>query len=124
MKASRASRKRRPIASQKVQSRTRSFPCPDDLWAAIERFAHERGLGSPAAAARLLLQSGLELEGSVGADLEAARAWQIEQSWAEAQKIASGDRDFGSWDEIEEAAEQARARIRERTAAKRTTARS
>ncbi|MBI2983394.1 MAG: hypothetical protein HYY42_04345 [Chloroflexi bacterium] len=108
-----ASRRR---ASDAGATRTRSFPCPDDLWGEIESFAGERGLGSPAAAARLLLRSGLSLERRVR-ELQAARDWQIEQAWADLQAIAAGDRTFGSWDEIEQAAERARLRVREREAA-------
>lgn len=58
---------------------TRSFPCPDDLWDEVVSFATERELGSPAAAARLLLRSGLSVERRVR-ELEAARNWQIEQA--------------------------------------------
>ena len=94
---------------------TRSFPCPDDLWDEVESFATERELGSPAAAARLLLRSGLSVERRVR-ELRAARDWQIEQAWSDLQAIAGGDRAFGSWDEIEQAAERARLRIREREA--------
>lgn len=113
-------------ASQKVSpapaaSRTRSFPCPDDLWEEIQTFANERGLGSPAAATRLLLRSGLGLERRAR-ELEAARDWQIEQAWTDLQAIAGGDRTFGSWDEIERAAERARLRAREREATARQVA--
>lgn len=94
---------------------TRSFPCPDDLWDEVESFATERELGSPAAAARLLLRSGLSVERRVR-ELQAARDWQIEQAWSDLQAVAGGDRTFGSWDEIEQAAERARLRIREREA--------
>ena len=73
-------------------ARTRSFPCPDDLWDEVESFATEHELGSPAAAARLLLRSGLSVERRVR-ELKAARDWQIEQ-----------------------AADRARLRIRERKA--------
>ena len=96
--------------------RTRSFPCPDDLWREVETFARERGVGTPAAAARLLLRSGLAVERRVR-QIAAARDWQIEQAWADLQAIAAGDRTFGSWDEIEQAAGRARLRIREREAA-------
>ncbi len=102
----------RPTAS----THTRSFPCPDELWDKVEHFAAERELGSPAAAARMLLRSGLSVERRVR-ELQPARDWQIEQAWSDLQAIASGDRTFGSWDEIEQAAERARLRIREREAA-------
>lgn len=95
---------------------TRSFPCPDELWGEVERFARERDLGTPAAAARLLLRSGLAVEQRTR-EIQTARDWQIEQSWADVQAIAGGDRTFGSWDEITQAAERARRRIREREAA-------
>ena len=94
---------------------TRSFPCPDDLWDEVESFATEHELGSPAAAARLLLRSGLSVERRVR-ELNAARDWQIEQAWSDLQAVSGGDRTFGSWDEIEQAAERARLRIRERQA--------
>lgn len=100
---------------------TRSFPCPDDLWDEVEHFATERELGSPAAAARLLLRSGLSVERRVR-ELNAARDWQIEQAWSDLQAIAGGDRTFGSWDEIEQAAQRARLRIREREALARRVA--
>ena len=110
------SRASRQTAQAPAANRTRSFPCPDDLWHEVEAFANERGLGSPAAATRLLLQSGLGMERRVR-ELQAARDWQIEQAWTDLQAIAAGDRTFGSWDEIEQAAEQARLRAREREAA-------
>lgn len=112
---SRASPRRAADAST-ARNRTRSFPCPDDLWNEVAAFADERGLGSPAAATRLLLRSGLSVERRVR-ELHAARDWQIEQAWADLQAIAAGDRTFGSWDEIEQAAERARLRAREREAA-------
>jgi len=103
------------------ESRTRSFPCPDDLWAEIEHFSKERDLGSPAAAARLLLRAGLGIERRVR-EIQAARDWQIEAAWTDVQAIAAGDRTFGSWIEIEQAAERARLRIRERDAAQQPVA--
>lgn len=105
-------------APKKPASHTRSFPCPDDLWDDVERFASERGLGAPAAAARLLLRSGLQVERRVR-ELQAARDWQIARAWNEVQVIARGDRGSGDWDEIGQAAEGARARLRERKAAHR-----
>lgn len=108
-------------ASTAASTRTRSFPCPDDLWDQVELFAAERELGSPAAAARLLLRSGLSVERRVR-ELQAARDWQIEQAWSDLQAIAGGDRTFGSWEEIEQAAESARLRIRQREAAARRVA--
>lgn len=117
-KPARAASVRQTRASEAPRTRTRSFPCPDELWSEIERFAQERSLGTPAAAARLLLRSGLKVERRVR-ELEAARDWQIEQAWADIQAIAAGDRTFGSWDEIDQAAERARLRIREREAAQR-----
>ncbi len=93
--------------------RTRSFPCPDDLWNEVESFARERDLGAPAVAARVLLRSGLAVERRLR-ELSAARDWQIEQAWADLKKIAAGDRDFGSWDEIEKAADRARRKFDQR----------
>lgn len=58
----RSGRARKPVPSAAGVARTRSFPCPDDLWAEVERFADEHDLGSPAAAARLLLRSGVRAE--------------------------------------------------------------
>lgn len=114
-------RSRKRAAAVGATTHTRSFPCPDDLWNEVERFAAERDLGSPAAAARLLLRSGLTVERRVR-ELQAARDWQIEQAWSDVQAIAAGDRTFGSWDEIEQAAERARLRIREREAAQQRVA--
>lgn len=112
----RAAGRRRKAGSTAASTHTRSFPCPDELWNDVEHFAAERELGSPAAAARLLLRSGLSVERRVR-ELQAARDSQIEQAWSDLQAIAGGDRAFGSWDEIEQAAERARLRIRERGAA-------
>ncbi len=95
--------------------RTRSFQCPDDLWEAVEKLARERSLGAPAAAARMLLRSGLAFEQKVR-ELDAARAWQIEQAWADMQAIAAGDRTFGTWTEIDQAEKRARLRLRDRAA--------
>jgi len=113
----------RPSAARAVQpeSHTRSFPCPDDLWYEVSQFARERELGTPAAAARLLLRSGLGVERRMR-ELQAARDWQIEQAWADLKLIAEGDRTFASWDEIEQAGERARLRIRERESAQHAVA--
>ncbi|MGH2500032.1 MAG: hypothetical protein ACRDF0_08100 [Candidatus Limnocylindria bacterium] len=62
------------------------------------------------------MRSGLSVERRVR-EIRAARDWQIEQAWSDLQAVAAGDRTFGSWDEIEQAAERARLRIREREAA-------
>lgn len=120
-KPTRAARSRKAAAGASSTTHTRSFPCPDDLWNEVDRFAAEHDLGSPAAAARLLLRSGLSVERRVR-ELQAARDWQIEQAWSDVQGIAAGDRTFGSWDEIEQAAEKARLRIREREAAQQRVA--
>ena len=111
----RTRRKRQALRPRRASQnlRTRSFPCPDDLWNEVESFARERDLGAPAVAARVLLRSGLAVERRVR-ELAAARDWQIERAWAELKRIAAGDRDFGSWDEIEQAAARARLRIRKR----------
>lgn len=114
-------RPNKAAARPRPATRTRSFPCPDDLWNEVERFAKERDLGSPAAAARSLIRSGLQVERRVR-EVQAARDWQIEQAWSDVQAIAAGDRAFGSWEEIEQAAERARLRIREREAAQRAAA--
>jgi hypothetical protein len=81
----------------------------------VEAFAKEHDLGAPSAAARLLLRRGLASERRAR-ELDAARDWQIEQAWADVTAIAEGDQAVGTWQEIEDAAERARARIRQRTA--------
>lgn len=106
----------RATGARRSPVRTRSFACPDELWHEVETFAKERGLGTPSVAARVLLRTGLDVERRVR-ELRAARDWQIEQAWADVQAIAAGDRAFGSWHEIERAAQRARLRIREREAA-------
>ena len=110
-----AKRKRRAshLRRRAKSLRTRSFPCPDDLWNEVKSFARERDLGAPAVAARVLLRSGLAVERRLR-ELAAARDWQIEQAWADLKKIAAGDRDFGSWDEIEKAADRARRKFHQR----------
>lgn len=121
-KTTRTSTRPRTVPAVKgPSSRTRSFPCPDDLWAEIEHFSKERELGSPAAAARLLLRTGLSVERRMR-EIQAARDWQIEAAWTDVQAIAAGDRIVGSWIEIEQAAERARLRIRERDAAQQPVA--
>ncbi len=110
-----------PSRAAAAPSRTRSFPCPDELWGQVESFASERQLGSPAAAARLLIRTGLTVEQRVR-ELAAARDWQITQAWAEVEAIAAGDGSVGSWDEIEQAAERARSRARERATVQRRAA--
>jgi len=110
-----------PSRAAAAPSRTRSFPCPDDLWGQVESFASERQLGSPAAAARLLIRTGLSVEQRVR-ELAAARDWQITQAWSEVEAIEAGNRSVGSWEEIEQAAERARSRVRERAAAERRAA--
>ena len=90
----------------------------DPEWREVERFAARRGFGSTSDGARQLLRSGLRTEKLVE-EFADASAWQLAQAWADAQAIAGGERSVGSWDRITEAAEQARARIRERAAAER-----
>lgn len=114
-------RPNKAAARARPETRTRSFPCPDDLWNEVERFAKERDLGSPAAAARSLIRSGLQVERRVR-EIQAARDWQIEQAWSDVRAIAAGDRAFGTWEEIKQAAERARLRIREREAVRRRVA--
>lgn len=99
-------------------ARSRSISVTDPEWREVERFAARRGFGSISDGARQLLRSGLRTEELVE-EYAAASAWQLAQAWAEAQAIADGDRTVGSWDRIAEAAEQARARIRERATAQR-----
>lgn len=82
----------------------------------MERFAEARDLGSPAAAARLLIRSGLRVERRTR-ELQAARDWQIEQAWTDVRAIAAGDHTFVGWDEVERATKRARSRIREGEAA-------
>lgn len=90
----------------------------DPEWREVERFAARRGFGSTSDGARQLLRSGLRTEKLVE-EFADASAWQLAQAWADAQAIAGGERSVGSWDRITEAAEQARARMRERAAAER-----
>src|SRR5882757_8250961 len=98
-------RSRRTI-QHKQPARTRSFQCPDDLWGEVEALAVRRGLGAPAAAARLLLRAGLDVELRQH-ELDAARDWQIEAAWSEVEKLANGSEPSGSWSEIERAADRA-----------------
>lgn len=104
-----------PAASRGAAVRPRSISASDEDWRAVEEFAQRRGLGSTSDAARVLLRTGLQTQGLVD-ELAAAQRWQIAQAWADAQRIADGDREVGSWDRIREAGEQARARIRQRVA--------
>lgn len=110
-----AKKKSQKQKATRASGRTRSFQCPDDLWSEVEKLARERDLGAPAAAARLLLRSGLAIERKTR-ELDTARAWQIEQAWADVQAISGGDRVFGSWSQIDEATERARLRLRARAA--------
>jgi hypothetical protein len=110
--ASRSSKQGKVRGTQSA-TRTRSFPCPDDLWAEVEAYAAEQELGAPAAAARLLLRRGLTSERRAR-ELDAARDWQIEQAWVDVEAIAGGAREVVSWSRIEDAADLARRRIRER----------
>jgi len=105
-------------ARDKARARPRSISVTDPEWREVERFAARRGFGSTSDGARQLLRSGLRTEKLVE-EFADASAWQLAQAWADAQAIAGGDRSVGSWDRITEAAEQARARIRERAAAER-----
>lgn len=100
---SRAGRRRTP---------TRSFACPDDLWAEISRFAERRAV-QRSDALRMLLADGLRAA-SRAEQLDEAREWQVAQAWAEAGRIAAGDRSGVGWKVIEERFERARERIRER----------
>lgn len=114
-------RKRTTKASAQVRrapARARSISVTDPEWQQVEQFAARRGFGSTSDGARHLLRSGLRTEQLVEEYADAS-AWQLAQAWADAQAIAGGDRAVGSWDRIAQAAEQARARIRERAAAQR-----
>lgn len=116
-KGTRPSRQR-GTAGKRAPARPRSFSCTDDDWKAVERFAAQRGLASTSDAARLLLRTGLHTEQLIE-EIATAQEWQLAQAWADAQAIADGDRAVGSWDHIANAADRARARIRERVAAER-----
>lgn len=99
-------------------ARPRSISATDPEWQEVQQFATRRGFGSTSDAARQLLRSGLRTEELVE-QYAAASAWQLAQAWKDAQAIADGDRAVGSWANIAQAAEKARARIRERAAAER-----
>ncbi|HZC31061.1 MAG TPA: hypothetical protein VE261_06040 [Gaiellaceae bacterium] len=114
-------RKARPLKAG--MTRTRSFPCPDELWREVELFAERNDLGAPAAAARLLLRSGLRAE-SEAKEANAGRAWQIEHAWAELKAVAAGEVEAVGWSEIDKAAERARARARERVREQQRVARN
>lgn len=103
---------------RRAPARPRSISVTDPEWREVERFATRRGFGSTSDGARQLLRSGLRTEQLVE-EYAAASAWQLAQAWADAQAIAAGDRAVGGWDHIAQAAEQARARTRERAAAQR-----
>lgn len=114
-------RKRTTKASaqgRRAPARSRSISVTDPEWQEVEQFAARRGFGSTSDGARQLLRSGLRTEQLVEEYADAS-AWQLAQAWADAQAIGGGDRAVGSWDRIAQAAEQARARIRERAAAQR-----
>ena len=95
--------------------RTRSFACPDELWAEVQAFTDQRGLGSTSDGLRSLIRDGLRLSQRFR-ELEEARDWQIEQAWAEAQAIANGDRSVGRWEDIERAFDRARAEVQKQPA--------
>lgn len=99
-------------------ARPRSISVTDPEWHEVEQFAARRGFASTSDGARQLLRSGLRTEQLVEEYADAS-AWQLAQAWADAQAIADGDRALGSWERIAEAAQHARARIRERAAAQR-----
>lgn len=61
----------------------------------------------------MLLADGLRAA-SRAEQLDEAREWQVAQAWAEARRIAAGDRSGVGWTVIEERFERARERIRER----------
>jgi hypothetical protein len=63
----------------------------------------------------MLLADGLRAA-SRAEQLDEARDWQVAQAWAEARRIAAGDRSGVGWKVIEERFDRARERIREREA--------
>src|SRR6266540_4974293 len=91
---------------------TRSFACPDDLWAEISRFAERRAV-QRSDALRMLLADGLRAA-SRAEELDEAREWQIAQAWTEVRRIAAGDRSGVGWKVVEERFDRARERIRKR----------
>ncbi len=66
-------------------------------------------------ALRMLLADGLRAAFRAE-ELDEAREWQVAQAWAEARRIAAGDRSGVGWKVIEERFDRARERIREREA--------
>lgn len=102
----------RSRAAGRRRTPTRSFACPDDLWAEISRFAERRAV-QRSDALRMLLADGLRAA-SRAQQLDEAREWQVAQAWAEARRITAGDRSGVGWKVIEERFERARERIRER----------
>lgn len=110
--------RRRVVKSE--PARTRSFACPDADWEAVEDFARRQGLGSASDAARVLLRTGLRTQRLVE-ELAGAQEWQVAQAWTDAQAIADGDRDVGSWDRISDAGERARGRVRARSGGRAAT---
>jgi len=63
----------------------------------------------------MLLADGLRAAAR-GEELDEAREWQVAQAWAEARRIAEGDRSGVGWKVIEERFDRARERVREREA--------
>jgi hypothetical protein len=101
-----------PRAASRRRTPTRSFACPDDLWAEISRFAERRAV-QRSDALRMLLADGLRAA-SRAEELDEAREWQVTQACAEARRIAGGDRSGVGWKVIDERFDRARDRIRER----------
>ncbi len=66
-------------------------------------------------ALRMLLADGLRAAFRAE-ELDEARQWQVAQAWAEARRVAAGDRSGVGWNVIEERFDRARERIREREA--------
>lgn len=100
-----------PRRKKSIVTRTRSFPCPDDLWQGVEAFARRRGLGSTADAARMLLRSGLATEEHVDR-VEQAQRWQLAQVIAEVRRIEAGSADWADPSEVEREVARTRARMR------------
>lgn len=108
-----------PGRKKSQMTRTRSFPCPDDLWQEVEAFARRRNLGSAADAARALLRSGLETAERLE-HLRRAQEWQLAQAVAEVRAIEAGKGEWATWSEVEREIDQARARMRRHEGRKRS----
>jgi len=107
-------RSTRPATKQtKSRVKPRSLALSDEDWARISDFGARRGLVSHSDAARVLLRTGLHTE-TVIDEIAAAHEWQIARAWQTALDSYGGKEPMGSWDRVQGALEQARARLRER----------